>query len=93
MATQLVSGNVGNIDDLTKGEGDLTRRLEEGAQGEMGTLSRLFNGFIGKIYDIVVSIKAQTAEVHASAGDLNRHAGHITRNNSKIAGRLTEVVN
>jgi methyl-accepting chemotaxis protein len=83
---------VGNIDDLTKGDGDLTQRLDEGAKGEMGTLSRLFNGFIGKIHDIVVSIKVQTAEVHTSAGDLNRQAGQITQNNSKIAGRLNEVV-
>ncbi len=82
---------VESIDDLTKGEGDLTLRLEEKGKGEMGILSRLFNGFIGKIHDIVASIKSNISEVHVSAGDLQEQSTRISQNNGQIASRLASV--
>ncbi len=82
---------VANIDDLTKGEGDLTLRLEDQAKNEMGLLSRMFNGFIGKIHDIVVSIKDHMGAVTGSARDLQEQSSSISHNNGKIAGQLATV--
>ncbi len=82
---------VESIENLTKGEGDLTLRLEERGSSEMGVLSRLFNRFIGKIHDIVGSIKGNIVAVHESARDLQKQSSRITTNNGEIAGRLTSV--
>ncbi len=84
---------VESIDDLTKGDGDLTSRLDERASSEMGLLSRLFNSFISKIHDIVVSIKDNMVGVHSSARDLHEQGSHISHSNLKIADHLTTVSN
>jgi methyl-accepting chemotaxis protein len=86
-----VRAPVESIENLTKGEGDLTLRLEERGSSEMGVLSRLFNRFIGKIHDIVGSIKGNIVAVHESARDLQKQSSRITTNNGEIAGRLTSV--
>jgi methyl-accepting chemotaxis protein len=80
-----------NIADLTKGEGDLTRRLDSSAKSEMGLLSRRFNGFIGKIQEIVSSIKDHSGHLHDSAKDLHDQSSRITQNNGKIAEQLATV--
>ena len=82
---------VDNILSLTEGEGDLTRRLDQRAKGEMGLLSRRFNQFLDKIHAIVVAIKSHMVDVRGSAQDLAERSGQITRSNGEIAGRLTQV--
>jgi methyl-accepting chemotaxis protein len=82
---------VESIDDLTKGGGDLTSRLDDRAHSEMGLLSRLFNGFINKIHDIVVSIKANMLAVHDSVRDLHDQGSRITRSNGEIADHLATI--
>ena len=82
---------VHNIDDLTMGGGDLTRRLNDRAKGEMGVLSRLFNGFIEKIHAIVVSIQRHMRSVHNSAGDLTEQSSRISESNNSIASRLEAI--
>ncbi|MBF0377701.1 MAG: methyl-accepting chemotaxis protein [Desulfamplus sp.] len=47
---------VGMLKDISKGEGDLTRRLNESKKDEIGEMSRWFNLFVNKIRDIVVDI-------------------------------------
>ena len=84
---------VQSIDDLTKGEGDLTSRLDERANSEMGLLSRLFNGFISKVHDIVVSIKTNMTAVHNSAHDLHNQSSRISHSNGEIAAHLATVSN
>ena len=91
MVYRPIHGLVHNIDDLTQGEGDLTRRLDDRAKGEMGVLSRLFNEFIQKIHAIVVSIKRHMRSVHHSAGELEQQSGAITESNGAIAKRLDAI--
>ncbi len=88
-----ISVLVESISDLTKGEGDLTSRLDEGANTEMGLLSRLFNGFVSKIHDIVVSIKDNMAGVSNSASNLHEQGTRISQSNVKIADHLTSISN
>jgi len=82
-----------NINDLTKGDGDLTNRLDDRASSEMGLLSRLFNRFISKIHDIVVSIKDDMDTVHSSARDLHEQGSRISHSNVEIAEHLVTVTN
>lgn len=82
---------VDSIHDLTKGEGDLTHRLDDRAKSEMGLLARLFNEFLKKIHSIVASIKDNIARVSDSARDLNDQSSHITHSNGEIANHLNTV--
>lgn len=91
MVYRPISELVHNINDLTLGEGDLTRRLNDRAKGEMGLLSRLFNHFLEKIHAIVVSIQRHMRSVHDSAGELNDQSGRISESNHTIADRLESI--
>jgi methyl-accepting chemotaxis protein len=82
---------VDSIHDLTKGEGDLTHRLDDRANNEMGLLARLFNEFLTKIHSIVASIKDNMGRVYDSARDLNDQSSHITHSNGEIANHLNTV--
>ena len=82
---------VDSIHGLTKGDGDLTSRLNDRAKSEMGLLARLFNGFLGKIHDIVVSIKDNMGAVHSFARELRDLSARISHSNGEIANHLTSV--
>ncbi len=82
---------IGSMADLTRGDGDLTRRLEAKGRHEMGTLSRLVNRFIGKIHEIVTAIKSQMGSVHSAAGHLNTQSEQIAGSTREIAARLETI--
>lgn len=82
---------VHNIDDLTRGEGDLTRALDDRTPGEMGLVSRLFNGFVDKIHGIVGDIKQRMRHVHSTATRLDRTSAAMTASNHGIAAELGDI--
>jgi methyl-accepting chemotaxis protein len=59
------------LDDISTGEGDLTRRLEEGGKDEIATLSSAFNRFIEKIQQIIVDVNQISAQLAAAAEQLS----------------------
>jgi methyl-accepting chemotaxis protein len=58
------------LDDIAQGEGDLTRRVEEGRKDELGELGRCFNTFIGKLESLVAQIADSTQGVAGSSEQL-----------------------
>ena len=82
---------IGSIDDLTRGEGDLTARLDEQERGEMGVLSALFNRFIVKIQEIVDAVKGRIGGVESAAEQLARQSDEIQHNSGQIAAELATI--
>lgn len=82
---------VDNLENLTDGEGDLTRQLDDSKADEMGLVSRMFNGFIGKIHGIVRQIKQRIGTVHDSVSELNHKSGVIYANNQHIASEMRDI--
>lgn len=69
---------VNRLHDISQGEGNLTRRLDEDSQDELGTLSRSFNVFVDKIAQLVSATKGISQElagacrdIHAATTDIN----------------------
>jgi methyl-accepting chemotaxis protein len=86
-----INALIHGIDDLTQGEGDLTMRLDESMENELGTLSRMFNGFIVKIYEIVYAVKERTGHVQSSAKQLSQQSEQIYNNSNEIADRMETI--
>jgi len=80
-----------SINDLTQGEGDLTLKLNDRKQDEMGLLSRLFNRFIDKIHIIVSQIKMRMHGVQLAATTLGEKSLTISANNRDIAAELSDI--
>lgn len=59
------------LEDIAKGEGDLTQRLKIKRTDELGKLSDSFNTFVNNIHQLVSSISSTIQELHTSAGSMN----------------------
>ncbi len=59
------------MEDISEGEGDLTRRLQVHGKDEMGQLSASFNKFIDKIQEMVRQVSGATTQLAAAAEEMS----------------------
>ncbi|MGE6462248.1 methyl-accepting chemotaxis protein [Pseudoalteromonas tetraodonis] len=71
--------------DISQGEGDLTRSLNDSGNDEISQLSRSFNLFVSKIRESLVLVAK-------SANDVNEHA-HAVDDSSKTSQSFIELQN
>ncbi|MDR2923404.1 MAG: methyl-accepting chemotaxis protein [Treponema sp.] len=69
------------LKDISEGEGDLTRTIEEHGNDEIADLARYFNKTLEKIKGLVVTIKKQTETLSGIGGEL---AGNMTETASAV---------
>ncbi|RTR34991.1 methyl-accepting chemotaxis protein [Shewanella atlantica] len=62
---------VTNLEDIAKGEGDLTKRLDIEGRDEIAQLGRAFNLFVDKLQGIIRDVANVTLEVKSGADDIN----------------------
>ena len=80
-----------NLDDMSKGGGDLTRRLAVEREDETGSLARSFNRFLDNMKEIVHRINQNAVDVAKSADHLNVTAGHIAGGTERASTQSTSV--
>jgi len=72
--SMMIERNVMNVvetlDEIAKGEGDLTRRLVSKGNDEIGKLVNSFNAFIGKLQTIISQVSASTIQLSAAAEEM-----------------------
>nr|WP_268248437.1 methyl-accepting chemotaxis protein [Halomonas urumqiensis] len=73
----------GRIRDITKGEGDLTARINSQRRDEIGELAREFDAFIARMDN---SFQA----VRSGAFNVNRAAGEIAAGSEELASRTEQ---
>jgi len=61
---------VESLDEIAKGEGDLTQRLTAHGNDEIGQLVTSFNAFIGKLQTIISQVAASTIQLSAAAEEM-----------------------
>lgn len=59
------------MNDIAKGEGDLTRRLDENGKDEVSSMTRAFNLFSEKVRLMVVDVEGSTTNLAASAEEMS----------------------
>jgi len=73
------------MEDIVRGEGDLTKRIAIGTREEIGRLSDLFNRFIEKIHGIVQQISRETHTLSAASEELSATSSQFAVGTKKIA--------
>lgn len=60
------------LQDMSKGDGDLTQRLEVKSNDEVGVLAAGFNGFLDKIHGLVGDVKQAVNELSTAATHMSQ---------------------
>jgi len=83
------------LKDISEGEGDLTKRIHNNSNDEVGQLSLYFNNTLEKIKNLVVSIKGEARKLSDIGADLASNMNEtaaaineITANIQSIKGRV-----
>ena len=90
-----VSHSISQVGDqlhsMSKSGGDLTMRLDDRANTELGHLAGGFNAILGKFADLVHEIKAAEAAINNGVGSL-KHASHASLKDAEDQQGQTEMV-
>lgn len=95
------------LEDLSKGEGDLTARLPVQGQDEVAKLSTSFNEFVDKIHRIIISVQKSSSEVELAASELvstsaesvagteqqNAETAQIATASNEMVSTINEIAN
>lgn len=77
--------------DIAEGEGDLTRRLDDDAQDEIGQLASAFNRFSDKIHSVIRQVKEATSASTMSAQEIARGNADVSRRTEEQTACLEET--
>ncbi len=80
-----------NLEEMSSGGGDLTRRLTVERDDETGSLARSFNNFLDNLKGIVVRISQNAVNVAGSADNLNKTSAAIAYGTEKAASQSSSV--
>jgi methyl-accepting chemotaxis protein len=96
--TKRVHDTVNMLKDIARGEGDLTKRLNEQSKDELGELARWFNTFIENLRDMIVEIKtnidniaSSSTELSVTADDVDRGTKEQSSQTEQVASAMTEM--
>ncbi|MCL2244629.1 MAG: methyl-accepting chemotaxis protein [Treponema sp.] len=85
------------LKDISEGEGDLTRRINNNSRDEIGDLSRYFNLTLEKIKNLVIKIKKEASMLSDIGSDLasnmNETATAVNNITTNIQNIKTRVIN
>lgn len=79
------------LQDMSKGDGDLTQRLDVDAQGEVGRLAEGFNGFLDKIHTLVGDVKQAVDELSTASARMSTVVASTQRGVSDQRGETEQV--
>ncbi len=77
--------------DISQGEGDLTKRLDDSSRDELAEISRYFNLFIDKLRGIISQISSTSTQVAAASNELQSTAEHIATGSEEVAAQAGTV--
>jgi methyl-accepting chemotaxis protein len=82
---------LGQLKDISYGEGDLTRRLEIRSRDELGRVAEAFNEFMDKLHDIVGRVRIAAGHVVSASGQLTAAAEQLASGSQEQASSLEQT--
>lgn len=79
------------MEDIAKGEGDLTKSMKVSNRDEIGVLSDNFNRFIGKIRGIIIDVAQTNHDLSEASSALATSSTRIASSASNISDQTSEV--
>jgi methyl-accepting chemotaxis protein len=90
--TRATGALVTRLKDIAQGEGDLTQRVDESRQDELGEVGKWFNAFVSKVQNTVRDLAGATQEVAgaateiaASSEEMSAAAGEVARQAASVS--------
>jgi len=80
-----------SLKDIAQGEGDLTVRLLDNREDEIGRICKFFNLFVNKIEGVIQEVKAGTAQIDAGATQISSASQSLAEGASQQAASLEEI--
>ncbi|SLM32344.1 Methyl-accepting chemotaxis sensory transducer with Cache sensor [Desulfamplus magnetovallimortis] len=89
--TKPINAAVKGLEDISEGDGDLTKRLEVSSKDEIGMLSVSFNAFIDKLHKMIKDITQGVETLSLSATELSTISGQMTTGAEQTAKNADAV--
>ncbi|TGM08647.1 ammonium transporter, partial [Leptospira barantonii] len=80
-----------SLKDLSKGGGDLTRKIHVDAGTEAGAIAFLMNQYLGNLGKMIYTIKEKSGELEHSASEISSAWGSMSQGIQEQAASLEEV--
>jgi methyl-accepting chemotaxis protein len=77
--------------DIANGDGDLTQRLQAVTKDEIGELAEQFNGFAGKLRDVMRSVGERVTPLADNAKELSAASSSLQGSVDQTVARVTSV--
>lgn len=95
LITRNLNMMLNSLKDIASGEGDLTKRIEQSSEDEIGDLVHWFNLFMDKLHQSineVVNSITPLSKVSTDLGDMTHKTGQITDEQSRATDEVTRSV-
>jgi methyl-accepting chemotaxis protein len=79
------------IEDISKGDGDLTKRLDDDGKDEIGRIAGAFNEFTNKIHDVLVTVKVASADIVTASKEIAMGNTNLSQRTEEQASSLEET--
>ncbi len=86
-----INETVTTLEDISEGEGNLTKRIKVNSRDEAGLLSLNFNRFVDKLQEMIKRIAEHTDYVSNSSDDLASIATVLAQNSQETSQNSKEV--
>ncbi|RHX77893.1 chemotaxis protein [Leptospira yasudae] len=80
-----------SLKDLSKGGGDLTKKIHVDAGTEAGAIAYLMNQYLNNLGKMIYTIKEKSGELENSASEISSAWGHMSHGIQQQAASLEEV--
>jgi methyl-accepting chemotaxis protein len=95
MITRNLNMMLESLKDIASGEGDLTKRIQQSSEDEIGDLVHWFNQFMDKLHQSineVVNSITPLARVSTDLGEMTNRTSQITEEQSRATDEVTRSV-
>jgi methyl-accepting chemotaxis protein len=79
------------LQDITRGDGDLAKQLDESSQDEIGEVARLFNSFVHNLARVIGEVRGAASSLAAAASQISSSAQMLSHGTSEQAASVEET--